>query len=185
MKVRPITINGNESLIEFNSCKLDEITVITGGYIITPSGEIIIVDEKDEHCNVFSAYINMYLEEKESSKTYDTSTAMKILCNIGCCVYSGIRYHEYISSKTETFDNEAITLAFPQQIEEITPIQKEICKKLIESNKSVLGNREKTYMAYESYPDIVYTKEQVMSILNKSKPKEKGLKDGNIKNTKN
>jgi len=176
MKIRPITINGNESLVEFNSCNMDELTVIIGGYIITPKGEIIVVDENDEHCNVFSAYINMYLEEYDSSKIYDTGTAMKILCSLGCCVYSGVRYHEYISGKTESFDNEAITLAFPNEIEEMTPIQKEICKKIIETNKSTLGNREKIYMAYESYPDTVYTKEQVMSFLNKNNSIQKDTK---------
>ena len=176
MKIKPITINNRESIVEFNSCTLDELTVIIEGYIITPRGEIIIVDEKDEHCNVFSDYINIYFEEYESVKMYDTLTAMKILCSLGCCIYSGIRYHEYISGKTENFDNEALTLAFPQDIEEITQIQKEICKKIIESNKSVLGNREKIYMTYESYPDTVYTKQQILSILNKTDSKEKDIK---------
>lgn len=173
MTIKPITINGNESILSFQSCEIKEITVLKGGYIITPRGEIIVVDESDEHCNVFSAYINEYLEQKES-KTYDTSTAIKILCELGCCVYSGIRYKEYISSRTGNLDDEALTLAFPKEIEEITLIQKEVCKKIIESNKSLLGNREKFYMAYESFPGIVYTKEQILSILNsKNYEKEK------------
>lgn len=177
MKIKPITINGNESTLSFQSCQIDEVTILVGGYIITSRGEIIVVDETDEHCNVFSAYINEYLEQKDL-KTYDTGTAIKILCELGCCVYSGIRYKEYISSKTGNLDDEALTLAFPKEIEEITLEQKEICKKIIESNKSLLGNREKFYMAYESFPGVVYTKEQILSILNSKKQvKEKNKRE--------
>lgn len=166
MTIKIITINGNESTLSFQSCQADEVTVLVGGYIITPRGEVIVVDEADEHCNVFSAYINEYLEQKEI-KMYDTATALKILCELGCCVYSGIRYKEYISSKTGNYDDDALTLAFPKEIEEITSTQKEICKRIIESNKSLLGNREKFYMTYESFPGNVYTKEQILAILNK------------------
>ena len=163
-----ITINGNKSKLDFQSCSMDELTVLVGGYIITPRGEIIVVDESDEHCNIFSAYINEYLEQ-DDFKIYDTGTALKILCEFGCCVYSGIRYKEYISSRTGNYDDEALTLAFPKEIEEITTVQKEICKRIIESNKSLLGNREKFYIAYESFPGIPYTKEQILSILNSNK----------------
>lgn len=168
MFIKIKTINENESTLSFQSCSTEELTVLIGGYIITPRGEIIIIDESDEHCNIFSTYINEYLEQKEF-KIYDTGTAIKILCELGCCVYSGIRYKEYISSRTGNFNDEALTLAFPKEIEGITSIQKEICKKIIESNKSLLGNREKFYMTYESFPGIVYTKEQILSILNSKK----------------
>lgn len=177
MKIKPITINGNESTLSFQSCQTDGVTVLVGGYIITPRGEIIVVDESAEHCNVFSAYINEYLEQQDL-KIYDTGTAIKILCELGCCVYSRIRYKEYISSRTGNLDDEALTLAFPKEIEEITLNQKEICKKIIESNKSLLGDREKFYMAYESFPGIVYIKEQILSILNsKQKVREQKLKE--------
>ena len=172
MIINPITINGNKSPISFKSSEIDELTIIIGGYIITPRGEVIVVDEDDEHCNVFSAYINVYLEQN-SPKIYDTGTAIKILCESGCCVYSGIRYREYIAGKTENFDNEAISLSFPQDIDAITSVQKEACKKIIDSNKSVLGDREKIYMLYGGYPDTVYTKEQVLNILN---TKTEGIK---------
>lgn len=171
MKIRPITINGNLSPVEFKSCTIDELTILIGGYIITPRGEIIVVDETEEHCNVFSDYINIYLEQSPF-KTYDTATATKILCEIGCCVYAGIRYREYIANKTESFDNEAISLNFPQEINKITSIQKEACKKIIASNTSIFGDREKIFMNYGGYPDTVYTKDQILKILTESSKKE-------------
>lgn len=169
--VNPTTINGNKSYVGFKSCSMDEITVITGGYIITPRKEIIVIDETEEHCNVFSTYINIYLE-KDLSQIYDISTAIRILCELGCCVYSGIRYREYVDRKSENYNDDAITLFFPENIKNITSYQKEVCKKIINSNKSLLGDREKIYMAYESYPNKTYTKEQILNILTEPLVKE-------------
>ena len=153
MKTKIMTINNKLSEKEFNSCELEEISVIIGGYIITPRGEIIIVDE-EEHCNVFSDYINEYLEQKSSSKTYDTYEATKILCEIGCCVYAGIRYKEYISNKNEGYIDNMGSLTFPKDITTLSEFQKEACSMLISKNKSLLGNREKIYIQYGSFPDI-------------------------------
>ncbi len=164
-KIKPITINGNKAPIEFKSCSIDEITVITGGYIITPRGEIIVIDEKEEHCNIFSDYINAYLEQ-DSRKIYDTLTSTKMLCNFGCCVYSGIRYKEYIMDLSGNTPQDLCSLTFPDNMLELTEVQKMICKKLIASNKSILGNREKIYIQYGNFPDNIYTKDQIIEILN-------------------
>lgn len=173
MTIRPITINENVSNIEFKSHNLEDISVITGGYIITPHGEIILVEEDEEHCNVFSEYINSYLENN-SKKIYDTFAATKILCDLGCCVYAGIRYKEYILSKSEE-TLEIASLTFPNSFDILTSEQKNICKRLIDSNKSLLGDREKIYIQYGSFPDNVYSKEEILTMLS-SNELEKGSK---------
>lgn len=170
-KIKPISINGNECK-EFNSREFEDISVIEGGYIITPRGEIILVGENEEHCNVFSDYLNSYLENG-SEQIYDTWTATKMLCELGCFVYSGIRYREYVNAKVENYSDDLCTLAFPNNIENITEIQRKICLKLIESNKSALGDREKIYVQYEQFPDTIFTKEQALSMLELGNIKDK------------
>lgn len=165
MLVRPVSINGNLCK-EFKSSSMEDLSVIVGGYIITPHGEIILVDENEEHCNVFSEYINSYLEN-DSEKIYETLIATKILCELGCCVYAGIRYNEYVSNKSAGSQDNMGSLTFPNDFNNLTKIQKEICLELISKNKSLLGDRDKIYIQYGSFPDNVYTKEDILLILNK------------------
>lgn len=170
MNIKPISIKGNLCR-EFRSKSIEEISVIEGGYIFTPRGEIILVGEDEEHCNVFSDYINSHLENA-SPKIYDTLVATKILCELGCCVYAGVRYKEYIGSALGDSKLDLCSLTFPDELSNITEMQKNICLKLISTNKSVLGDREKVYIQYGSFPDIVYDKDEVIKIL-ESKQKQK------------
>ena len=171
MTIRPVSINGNLCK-EFKSSTKEELSVIVGGYIITPPGEIILIDENEEHCNVFSEYINSYLEN-DSKKIYETLTATKILCELGCCVYAGIRYKEYIADKSGGSIEAIGSLTFPNDFKTLSKKQKEICLELISKNKSLLGDREKIYIQYGSFPDNVYSKEEIVSILNKELLNEK------------
>ena len=102
MKIRPLTINGNQRE-EFESCDISDLSVIAGGYVITPFGEIIVVKDDDKHCEVFTKLINNYLENEIDMK-YNTLTSTKMLCEIGCCVYAGVRL-EYIKNKLENLSN--------------------------------------------------------------------------------
>lgn len=163
--INPISINGNICK-DFKSCDIEEMSVIAGGYIITPRGEVIVVADEEEHRNVFSDYINTYLELEEN-KIYDTFTATKILCELGCCVYSGVRL-EYIKNKLGNLDKSMGSLTFPADIEVISEEQKLICKHLIETNKSLFGTGEKLSVQYGSFPDNVYSKEEIMILLNKA-----------------
>lgn len=170
MKINPISINGN-SCKEFNSSSIEDLDVIVGGYIFTPKGEIILVDENEEHCNVFSDYINSYLENNQNT-IYDILTATQMLCELGCCVYAGVRYKEYISSNFGNGD--LCSLTFPNDMEKLTQTQKDICLSLISKNKSLFGNREKVYIQYGSFPENVYSEEQIVSIL-KANVDKKGM----------
>lgn len=165
MLIRPVSINGN-LCEEFESCQEEELSVIEGGYIITPQGEIIVVKDNDEHCIVFSKYLNSFLEVK-NEKVYDTFSATKMLCELGCCVYAGIRL-EYIKNKLENLEKSMASFTFPNNIEDLTEVQSKICLKLIETNKSRLSSKEKITIQYGSFPDNIYTKEEIEILLNKN-----------------
>lgn len=174
MKIRPITINGNLSRLEFNSCQKEEISVIEGGYIITPKGEIIVIKDNDEHRIVFSKYLNSFLE-LDDNKIYNTFEATKMLCELGCCVYSGIRL-EYIKNKLANLDKSMASLTFPSNLNLLTETQSKICIELISKNKSLLGDNEKIHIQYGSFPDNVYTKDEIILILNNNTNKKEFLK---------
>lgn len=162
MLINPVSINGNLCR-EFMSSTIDDLSVIVGGYIITPRGEIILVDNRDEHCNVFSDYINAYLETG-LYKIYDSYMATKILTELGCCVYSGLRYDEYIENKSGNLNLDLCSLTFPSNFN-LTDIQRDICKMLISKNKSSLGDKEKIYIQYGTFPDNVYPKKFILDLL--------------------
>lgn len=57
------------------------------------------------------------------------------------------------------------SLTIPDNYELLTDIQKEICLQLLNTNKSLFSDKEKIYIQYGSFPDNVYTKEEMMKIL--------------------
>lgn len=163
MKIKPISINGNLCK-EFNSVDIEDLSVLSGGYIITPNGEIILVKDTDQHQVIFSDYINAYLENNDYIK-YNTLTATKMLCEIGCCVYAGVRL-EYFKNKLEKMTQSMASLTFPNDPSELTDRQKQIIKALLKTNKSLFGSSEKILIQYGSFHDNVYNIEEVNVFLN-------------------
>ena len=163
MKIKPISINGNLCK-EFNSTEIEDLSVLSGGYIITPNGEIILVKDTDQHQVIFSDYINAYLENNDYIK-YNTLTATKMLCEIGCCVYAGVRL-EYFKNKLEKMTQSMASLKFPNDPSDLTDSQKQIIKTLLKTNKSLFGSSEKILIQYGSFPDNVYNIEEVNVFLN-------------------
>ena len=161
MKIRPLTINGNQRE-EFESCDISDLSVIAGGYVITPLGEIIVVKDDDKHCEVFTKLINNYLENEIDMK-YNTLTSTKMLCEMGCCVYAGVRL-EYIKNKLENLSNCVASLTLPSQLSDLTEPQKEICSKLIESNISPITKKPRIYIQYGSFPDNVFNEEDILKV---------------------
>lgn len=113
MKIRPISKNQRECK-EYPSCLPEEMSVLSGGYVITTCGEIIVVEDNQEHKDVFSSYINDYLETKQSN-VYEIYLATKLLCELGCIVYTGVRL-EYIKNKLGGLDSSMGSLIFPIEI---------------------------------------------------------------------
>lgn len=63
------------------------------------------------------------------------------------------------------------SLTIPDNYELLTDIQKEICLQLLNTNKSLFGDKEKIYIQYGSFPDTVYTEEEVTEILKNTNEK--------------
>ena len=163
MKIRLISKNQRECK-EYPSCLPEEMSVLSGGYVITTCGEIIVVEDNQEHKDVFSSYINDYLESEQST-VYETYLATKLLCELGCIVYTGVRL-EYIKNKLGGLDTSMGSLTFPSEMENVTEIQKEICLRLLDNNRSLFGNGEKIAIQYGGFPDIIYSKEEIIDFLN-------------------
>ena len=64
MIINPTSINGKKCK-NFNGCNIEDLSVLAGGYIITPYGEVILVGDNETHQQVFSDYINEYLENSQ------------------------------------------------------------------------------------------------------------------------
>ena len=78
---------------------------------------------------------------------------------------------EYIKNKLGNLDKTLVTLTIPNNSENLTDIQKTICTKLIESNKSRISGRKIFDIQYGSFPDTVYTEEEVTEILKNTNEK--------------
>lgn len=159
MKIKPLTINKNQKA-EFESCDINDLSVLAGGYVITPLGEIIVVKDNDKHCDVFTKLINNYLENETATK-YNTLTSTRMLCEMGCCVYAGVRL-EYIKNRLESLSNCIASLTFPSQLSNLTSVQREICTKLLESNVSPVTKKPIIYIQFGSFPDNVFTEEVIL-----------------------
>ena len=53
MIINPTSINGKKCK-NFNGCNIEDLSVLAGGYIITPYGEVILVGDNETHQQVFS-----------------------------------------------------------------------------------------------------------------------------------
>ena len=169
MIINPTSINGKKCK-NFNGCNIEDLSVLAGGYIITPYGEVNLVGDNETHQQVFSDYINEYLENSQYT-VFNTLNATKILCELGCCVYAGVRL-EYFKNKSSKISQGIASLTFPNNLSDLTNNQKQIITALLETNKSVFSPNEKITIQYGSFPDNIYSIEEVKSILSINKNKE-------------
>lgn len=169
MIINPTSINGKKCK-NFNGCNIEDLSVLAGGYIITPYGEVILVGDNETHQQVFSDYINEYLENSQYT-VFNTLNATKILCELGCCVYAGVRL-EYFKNKSNKISQGIASLTFPNNLSDLTNNQKQIITALLETNKSVFSPNEKITIQYGSFPDNIYSIEEVKAILSINKNKE-------------
>lgn len=154
----------------------DNIDVLSPGYIITPEGDVIELDEDYNHNYSLSKFINL-INCDNRPLLYDLDDAINFLLEQGYVIYSGIRYDKGVN-KVEFLKQVILVLMFPNNIVDLGEKQKRMCKKLINTNKSRLfKGREKTSIEYGTLSGNIYTKEQIIELLstkNKVLKKEKG-----------
>lgn len=112
--------------------------------MITPDGEFIPVAKDVGHNTVFAEYINKYLGSNPPI-VFNSNEAMIALVEINHIIYYGLRMRDVadIYDKNRNTEGSGF-LILPKDYEEtMTPEQKESTKILLDSNKSIFGNREK------------------------------------------
>ncbi len=165
------SINGND--FEFEVCNLDEdlVSVLQAGYIITLEGEFIPVKDNEYHKDVFSNYLNKYLENNPLIN-YNSNEAMQALVNINHIVYYGIKpqvinnIYENRGGNTGGF---GILIVPENYLGVITSDQIKSIKILLDSNKSIFGNSEKILLEiYEKSEENKLDKDKFNNFLNTS-----------------
>ncbi|MCI8575691.1 MAG: hypothetical protein HFI09_04395 [Bacilli bacterium] len=138
----------NNTFKMIGATKEDYISTMAAGYIIRPDGLIVIVPDSSDHADISSQYIYQYLETEY--KYFQSTEAIQILTKepFNCVVYNGVKVQDskeiygkenrYCSSNAQGYG----ILFLPLETE-MSEEQKEICQKLLASNKSLFGNYDK------------------------------------------
>ncbi len=128
--------------------KDDYISTMAGGYIIRPDGLCVVVPDNSDHADISSQYIYQFLEI--DYKYYQSTEAIQILTKepFNCVVYNGVKAQDSKeiygkNNKYGSSNSSGYGIIFLPLEHEMTNDQKEICQKLLSSNKSLFGNHEK------------------------------------------
>ncbi len=147
MKKKLKNISGEYFEFEVENKDGGGVNVLEAGYIITPDGDFILVPKDIEHSKIFSEYINKYLVNKTNT-TYESNEAMIALIKVNHVVYYGLRMRDIVNLYDKNGNQDGVgLLILPENYKEIlTKEQKKSINILLESNKSIFGNREKMYI---------------------------------------
>lgn len=138
----------NNKFSMIGATKEDYISTMAAGYIIRPDGLCVMIPDNLDHADISSQYIYKYLETEY--KYYQSTEAIQILTKepFNCVVYNGVkaqdskeiygRGNNYGSSNASGYG-----IIFLPQETEMSEDQKEVCQRLLDSNKSLFGNHEK------------------------------------------
>lgn len=145
------------------------ISVLVGGYIITPEGEFILVKDNENHSDIFTDYIYKYLGEEnlhvineileipsdiERSSSLDVLECSKILLSLGNIIYFGLKPEDAISACKQGGNVGYCIITLPDNYKEIiTPLQREAILDLMATNRSIFGNYEKVSLHVYKFSD--------------------------------
>ena len=132
--------------VEGNFFKADvsnliDITVLAAGYIITPDGEFIGIEDDEDHGDKFSCYLREYLKDNRFVGLITFDAAL-YLTQLGHIVYFGIKMEDmsgvYFQKSGST--KGLAVLYLPDDLDVITSEQKQAVVKLLNTNKPIFGN---------------------------------------------
>lgn len=138
--------------------EVDSVSVLCGGYVITPDGQFINVLDSEDHGNVFSDYLRSYLEEPHRQEE-DSLHAMISLTKLNHIVYSGIKLGDHVLEGD--LDQGYALLVFPDDLDVLTDEQKKSCLKLFETNKSIFGGYKKVELQIHDFANKSYSQEEL------------------------
>lgn len=146
----------------------DSVSVLVGGYIISPDGKIVLIGDCEDHDIVMSNYISVLLNQEY--RYFDISKCIILLNQLHHVVYIGMKMKDMsivYNKGVGTFDSGFGVFSIPDKIENISNIQLQICKNIIQSNQSLWGNCEKISLQYGNMEnELYYTSEEFQQILN-------------------
>ncbi len=132
-------INGSSFHAEVS--EPNEISVLEGGYIITPNGYFIPVKDNEDHADKFTSYLVQYLEDFKYHNL-NSIEAAKVLSSLGHIVYFGLKMKDnqnIFCEKNGMTDGYAVVL-LPSNLDMVTIAQKSSIISLLNTNKSIFGN---------------------------------------------
>lgn len=184
MKEMELTTINNNKFKMLGATKEDYISTMAAGYIIRPDGLCVVVPDNSDHADISSQYIYQYLESQY--KYYQSTEAIRILTKepFNCVVYNGVKAQDAkeiygINNRYGASNSNGYGILFLPLENEITEEQKEICQKLLASNKSLFGNYDKLELTIG-----LITGEQINRIEFEEKIKSNSKKKLTIKITK-
>lgn len=143
------TISGKE--FKFRIQDRDNINVMSAGYIITPNGEFVDIKDNENHEDIFSKYINNYLENTISVK-YSLFRAIQILLSYNHIIYYGIKETNLKNLYSNLGEGNGYAYMFlPDSLDDLENDQKECCTKLLSTNRSLFGNYDKINLKIEQF----------------------------------
>lgn len=153
-------------LLSNNIDNFNNLSVLSPGYIISPEGNIFTVLDDEDHSDVFERYLTEKYGRRELIGLHQAKQ-IDVLTNIlGNIIYYGIKTSDtkYIYGCNDV--NSSVGYFFvPDDMTNLTEQQRQICLKILESNRSVLTGKDKIELHYQSIHSDVGTQEELLSLL--------------------
>ena len=144
----------------------NNLSVLSPGYIISPEGNIVTVLDDEDHSDVFERYLTNNCGKRELIGLHQAKQ-IDVLTNIlGNVIYYGIKTGDtkYIYGCNDV--NSSVGYFFvPDDMTNLTEQQRQICLKILESNRSALTGKDKIELHYQSIHSDVGTQEELLSLL--------------------
>ena len=129
----------------------DEISSLAAGYIITPTGDFIGVEDEEAHSTIFSSYLDQYLN-RNVQHYLDTLEATKELVSLNHIVYLGLKMEDsktlYVNKNLGSGSGYGIFILSDNFEDTMTDEQRNSCLKLIKTNISIFGNYDKLELQF-------------------------------------
>jgi len=152
----------------------DNVHVLQTGYIVSPDGKVVLIDDTDDHLTIFSEYISHYFNG-ENKKNYELYTAMLELADNDHIIYAGPKIQNVSAREWgNKVCSNICTLALPE-LEHITEDQFSFLNQLAESNKPLVSfsnNSELMYIHAEALTDGGFEGTTINSVLAYKKQKK-------------
>ena len=127
------------------------VSSLSPGYIIRPDGITVKVENHEDHDDVFSRYINSYINNDEETK-YFVGKAITMLTNeYGHIIYYGIKTSDAMDIYTNQGNTNGYAFFFiPDDINSITEEQVNVINEIMSSNYSTISQQEILPIKYQS-----------------------------------